>query len=378
MTATDPLTNLFEEHSKGSQMMMQLLRDANVSQITCDAWDRVIYTDGGGPKKAEVFANPKEYVAWINELLPLTDAGYTDVEAAKTSVIEGSFRPDRIQVHGSIHLCTREITRSEPSLTIRKQPIEIITLDDMLQQGMMNAEMHQFLQAAIHGRANILISGGSGAGKTTLARALSHYIDPWHRVITCEEIDELHLYDRLMNVVPLTTFRKRDEEGALLRETTLQDLVREALRMRGDRVWVGETRGAEAYALVKACNSGHDGSVTTMHADNGKQAVKQVVTYVMEAGLPDATAREQVAQAFDLVVQISKVRMGKRVVTEISQLEKVIEGDREQRLIELYKFDADTEGFARMGQPSRQFMHKLEVNGVNGLFAPAQQVGYSR
>ena len=368
------LTSIFAADSAGSQRMMELLRDPSVSQITVDQWDRVIFIGPNGPNRLEsVFSGPGAYITWLNELMALTDVGYPDVENANTSVIEGSFRTDLVPVHGSIHICTREITRGDPTLTVRKQPIDVITLDDMLNQGMMSAEMRAFLEQAIRGRSNILISGGSGAGKTTLARALSYFIDPWHRVITCEEIDELHLQDRLVNCVPLTTFRRRDGEGKLIREFTLQDLVRESLRMRGDRVWVGETRGQEAYALVKACNSGHDGSVTTMHADSGKQATKQVVTYVMESGLPEEPAREQVAQAFDLVVQINKVRMGKRVITEISQLENVIEGGSNQRLIELFKYDTGTDGFSQVGRPNPSFFEKWARYGVNFAAEQPQQ-----
>lgn len=366
---SDELSNLFAVDSRGAQRMMSIINDPGVSQVTVDRYDRVSYIDKGGLKRVpDVFGSEAEYKIWLNTLMGLTDVGYRDVDSANTSVIEGSFRPDRIAVHGSIHICTSEITRGAPALTVRKQPISLISLDDMLGQGMMNDHMRVFLESAIRGRSNILISGGSGAGKTTLARALSYFIDPNQRVITVEEIDELHLYDRLVNCVSLTTYRKRDDQGRLIRETSLDDLVREGLRMRGDRVWVGETRGKEAYALVKACNSGHDGSVTTMHADSGKQAVKQVVTYVMESGLAEQPAREQVAQAFDLVVQISKVRMGQRVITEISQLEKVIEGGTEQRLNTLWQYDTRTQQFVKVGEPSPKFYQSWERYGVNPLY----------
>jgi pilus assembly protein CpaF len=359
------LQNLFATGNQGAQRMTGLLNMPSVSQITCDRFDRIMYVDQDGPKRVEAaFASSAEYVDWLNQLMSLTDVGYTDVENANVSVIEGSFRSDRVSVHGSIHICTRELTRGEPTLTIRKQPISLITLDDMLNQGMLSPEMRQFLEMAIRGRSNILISGGSGAGKTTLARALSYFIDPWNRVITCEEIDELHLYDRLTNCVPLTTFRRRGADGELLRETSLQDLVRESLRMRGDRVWVGETRGQEAYALVKAANSGHDGSVTTLHADSGKQATKQLSTYVMESGLTEQVAREQVAEAFDLVVQISKVRMDRRVITEIAELESVIEGGSNQRLNPLFSYDHKTDTFRQEQHPSRRFVDKWARYGV--------------
>lgn len=361
------LDDLFDEANIGTERMFDLIRSPQVSQITANGHDRIFFVDDEGSKTVSgpMFSGPDMYIRFLDALLAVTDAGYTSVNGANCSVIEGSFRADLIDTHGSIHISTREITRGEPALTIRKQPRTLITLDDMAAQGMMSAEMRMFLQAAVHGRLNILISGGSGAGKTTLARALSQYIDPSNRVVTAEEIDELHLADRLHNVTALTTFRKRDDNGVLIRETTLEDLVREALRMRADRVWVGETRGREALALTKAVNSGHDGSVTTVHADNGPQAVRQLVTYVMESGLAEGPARDQVARGFHLVVQISKERMGRRVIREITELEPVIEGGTQQRYINLWDFDGATQQFRQDGRPSNRLVAALARYGVN-------------
>lgn len=357
--------DLFGGDDRGTQRMMEILRSPVVSQICANRYDRLWYTDNTGTHMIDrIFQGPETYIAWLNQLMLLTDVGYSDVNTAKTSVIEGSFDPDRTDIHGSIHISTKEITKGEPALTVRKQPRDIITLDQMYNQGMMSPDMLMFLQQSVRGRSNILLSGGSGAGKTTLARALSYFIDPSQRVLTVEEIDELHLDDRLPNVVALTTHKFVDEEGRILRRTSLEDLVREALRMRADRIWVGETRGKEAYALVKACNSGHDGSITTMHADDGQQAVKQMVTYVMESGLPEEVARDQVANAFHLVIQINKVRMGKRVITEITELESVREGN-EQRRNTIYQYNQENEMFYQVGRPTNRLLRAWQRYGVN-------------
>jgi pilus assembly protein CpaF len=352
---------------RGSQQMDALLREPDVSQICVNRHDLIFYWDSRGPKKITetIFSSPQQYISWLDSLLTKTDAGTRSVANANTSVIEASFIPDATDLYGSIHISTREITRDQPALTIRKQPRENVTLDQMLNDRMMNEEMRMFLEMAMHGRLNILISGGSGAGKTTLARAFGHFIDPANRVITVEEIDELHLADQRENVVALTTYRSRDELGRVVREVTLDDLVREALRMRGDRIWVGETRGKEAYALVKACNSGHDGSITTVHADTGPQAVEQLSTYVMEAGLDTLVAQKQVSRAFNLVVQVSKEKMGRRVIREITELEAALETGGQQRSVPLYTYDPDTEGFSTQGQPTRRLRQALERYGVN-------------
>lgn len=359
------VSTLFSTGDKGSARMMALLQDPTVSQITCDSHDRISFVDESGTRRVDrVFAGPAQYIAWVNELMALTDVGYTDVEKTNASTIEGSFMPNRTAAHGAIHICTTEITHGEPAVTVRKQPHDLVTLDRMLTQGMLSPDMRLFLEQAVRGRSNILISGGSGAGKTTLTRALSHFIDPAQRVVTCEETQELRLRDRLPNVVELFTHRKRDKDGVLLRETNLDDLVRESLRMRADRVWVGETRGKEAYALIKACNSGHDGSITTMHADSGHQAVQQMRTYVMESGLPEQPAQEQVSRAFDLVVQVAKIGMGRRAIVEITQLEPVMEGTN-QRMTPLYQYDPYEGVFAQVSRPTQRFLSQWERYGVN-------------
>lgn len=350
---------------RGSNTLMALLHDDSVSQITADRFDRISYIDHNGPKRMDgLFAGTQQYIAWVNQLMRLTDVGFTDIERVKAPTVEGSFRPDRTNVHGAVHICTREITHGDPAVTVRKQPNSIVTLDQMVQTGMMSSQMRFFLEQAVRGRSNILVSGGSGAGKTTLVRALSQYVDPAQRVVTCEETQELRLSDRLPNVVELFTHVNRDENGVMLRETTLDDLVRESLRMRASRVWVGETRGKEAYALIKACNSGHDGSVTTMHADNSKQAVIQMRTYVMESGLAEQPAREQVAQAFDLVVQIEQIGMGRRAITEITELEPVMEGNN-QRMSTLFRYNEEHNIYENVQRPTPRFLNAWMRHGVN-------------
>lgn len=361
----DPFGDLFSDDI-GMQRIAMMLRDPLVQDIRMNSHDRIFYSDQTGPKMLadRIFAGPTQYCETINRILRLTDVGFTDVNDASTSHIEGSFRADRTDFKGSVFITTADLTRGEPAVVIRKQPQDLVTLDQMLEQGMMSTDMRLFLELAVRGRCNMVLAGGSGAGKTTLARALSWFVDPNQRVITVEEIDELHLKDRLPNVVALTTFRDADESGQTRRQDDLEDLVRHALRMRGDRIWVGETRGKEAYALIKACLSGHDGSITTLHANDAAQAVRQLVSYTMESHLSEEVARDQVASAFHIAVHISRVKLGRRVITEIVELEPTREGT-EQRRNTLWKFDFASDSFVRVGSPTTRLRQAVERHNVN-------------
>ncbi len=366
------LGDLFAD-DRGSERMLAMLADPKVHDVRCNRHDRIFYTDSQGTKQVDsIFPGPAQYEAFLDRLLTLTDVGYTHIADARTSVIEGSFRSDRTELKGSVIIATSELTRSQPAVVIRKQPQHLVTLDRMLDEGMMSTDMRVFLEMAARGRLNVLISGSSGAGKTTMARALGKFINPNERIVTCEEIDELHLDDLIPNVVALTTFREIDERGSLVRYEDLEGLVRHALRMRADRIWVGETRGREAYALVKACLSGHDGSITTIHANNAHQAIRQLVSYVMESHLTEEVARDQVAGAFHIAVQIQQIQLGRRVVTEIVELQDVREGT-EQRRNDLWRYDHESDTFLRVGTPSPRLRAALRAHNVNfdeltGLF----------
>lgn len=204
-----------------------------------------------------------------------------------------------------------------PLISIRRFTGAARTLDDLTHLLMLAPEMSTFLQAAVKARLNIVISGGTGSGKTTLLNALSRFIPETERIVTIEDAAELRLQQ--WHVLPLEARPANiDGKGAV----TVRDLVRNALRMRPDRIVVGECRGAEALDMLQAMNTGHDGSLTTLHANNTRDVLSRLETMVLMAGydLPVRVIRQQIAGAIDLIIQTNRLQGGVRRVTTITEL----------------------------------------------------------
>ena len=203
-----------------------------------------------------------------------------------------------------------------PCLTIRKFPAYRFTMDDLIELESITIAAAQFLRACVIDRRNILVSGGTGTGKTTLLNVLSSFVPHKDRIITIEDTSELQLHQE--HVVTLEA-RPPNVEGA--GEYSIRDLVKNALRMRPDRIIVGECRGAESLDMLQAMNTGHDGSMTTIHANNTDDVLKRLeVLVLMAVDLPLISIQRQVASAIDIIVQISRLPGGKRGVTQISEI----------------------------------------------------------
>ena len=222
-----------------------------------------------------------------------------------------------------VHIALAPIVLNGGTISIRKFAKQNVTLDTMVQQGNLSAAMSRFLQIATKCRASILISGGTGSGKTTLLNAISRYIDPDERVVTIEDAVELRLQQP--HVVQMETRAANIEGvGAILQ----RELVRNSLRMRPDRIIVGEVRGPEAFDMLQAMNTGHDGSMSTIHANSPRDAVARIENMVLmaELNLPLRAIRAQIASALNLIVQIERMRDGIRRVERIVEVAGM-EGD---------------------------------------------------
>jgi pilus assembly protein CpaF len=252
-----------------------------------------------------------------------------------------------------------------PVLTIRKFSKNPITVDQMIQFGSLSAESVQFLKACVEARLNIIISGGTGSGKTTLLNVLSSFIPSDERILTIENAAELQL--RQEHVVTLES-RPPNIEGR--GEITIRDLVINALRMRPERIIVGECRGGETLDMLQAMNTGHDGSMTTAHANSPRDALARIETMCLMAGmdLPVRAIREQVASAVDVIVQQERMRDGTRKVTTIAEVSGM-EGEV-ITMTDIFLFEqSGTENGRIIGRlrPTGlrpKFMDKIEAAGI--------------
>jgi len=259
-----------------------------------------------------------------------------------------------------------------PTLTIRKFSRDPYTMDDLINFGTVSPEAAQFLSACVRGKLNCLISGGTGTGKTTTLNALSAFVPNDERIVTIEDAAELQLQQE--HVITLES-RPPNIEGE--GEIRIRELVRNSLRMRPDRIIVGEVRGAETLDMLQAMNTGHEGSLTTIHANSPRDALSRLETLVMTAGveLPHRAIREQISSAFDLLVQISRLVDGSRRITHITEVLRM-ESDV-ITLQDVFVAKPPEEGDDGEGKPVNllnplectglkpQFLEKMAANGVN-------------
>jgi len=258
------------------------------------------------------------------------------------------------------------LSLSGPLMTIRRFGSERLGLEDLVRVGTLTAETRELLERCVQARLNILISGGTGAGKTTLLNALSAAIPDTERIVTIEDAAELKLNQR--HVLRLECRPKNIEgEG----EVTTRDLVRNSLRMRPDRIVVGEVRGPEALDMLQALNTGHDGSLSTLHANSPRDALARVETMVMMAGydLPLRAIRQQVAAALDLIVHLERMHDGSRKIVAITEVQRMESDVITLQELFTFRVDAAASGRTLVGsllssglRPT--FLEKFERRGV--------------
>ncbi len=303
--------NLIDNEINGNGPITELLEDPNITEIMVNGENEIyVEIDGQISKDDSVsFINDEHIIRTIQKIVqPL---GRT-IDTANPMV------DARLNDGSRINAVIPPLSLKGPVLTIRKFRRDMETVDDFLRTGAMTPYMARFLDAAVKAKLNIIICGGTGAGKTTLLNALSSFIGDHERIITIEDAAELRLNQS--HVISLET-RLTNYEGT--GEITIRDLVINSLRMRPDRIIVGEVRGKEAFDMLQAMNTGHDGSLTTMHANSPLDALNRLETMVLMAGMeiPIKAIREYIENAIDLVINVSRLSDGRRKVTSICEVD---------------------------------------------------------
>jgi pilus assembly protein CpaF len=344
-----------EDELLGFGPIQPLLDDDQVSEVMVNGSKKVyIERDGKIIRTNIAFENDEHVLRIIERIInPLgrrIDADSPTVDARL---------PDGSRVNAVIP----PVAIDGPSITIRKFRKEKLTIQQLIDYQSLTAQMAEFLRACVIARLNVVISGGTGSGKTTLLNVLSSYIPEEERIVTIEDAAELQLMQE--HVVRLET-KPADVDGR--GQVTTRDLVRNALRMRPDRIIVGECRGGEALDMLQAMNTGHDGSLTTVHANSPRDALSRLETLSMMAGmeLPLKVIREQIASAVDVIVQQSRLRDGSRKVTAITEVAGM-EGET-VTLTDVFKFEQT--GMTTDGK----VLGELRPTGIRPLFSTRLEV----
>jgi len=325
-----------------------LLSDESVSEIMVNGPDKVFVERKGKLTLTNVTFESNEHVMKVIDRI---------VSPLGRRIDESSPYVDARLPDGSrVNAIVPPLALNGPTLTIRKFEKDPLTIEDLVRFGSMSSETAEFLKACVRSRLNIIVSGGTGSGKTTLLNVLSSFIPGDERIITVENAAELQL--RQEHVVTLES-RPPNIEGK--GEVTIQDLVINTLRMRPDRVVVGECRGGETLDMLQAMNTGHDGSLTTAHANTPRDMLSRLETMCLMSGmdLPVRAIREQIASAVDLIIQQQRLRDGSRRVINITEVQGM-EGD----VIVM----SDIFAFEQQGIEDEKIIGRLKPTGIRPKF----------
>jgi len=327
-----------------------LLNDPEVTEVMVNGPKNVYVEKRGQLVKSSVAFDDDNHVMQIIDRIILPLGRHVDPDSPTVDA--------RLPDGSRVNAVVRPVSIDGPSITIRKFSKEKLGISNLIDFGSITENMAEFLRACVLARLNIIISGGTGSGKTTLLNVLSSFIPEEERIVTIEDAAELQLQqDHIvrMETKPVNV----DGRG----EVTIRDLVRNSLRMRPDRIVVGEVRGGEALDMLQAMNTGHDGSLTTVHANSPRDALARLETLVLMAGmdLPLKVVRQQIASAVDVIVQQTRLKDGSRKVTAITEVAGM-EGDTVV-LTDVFKFDqtgVTTEG---------KVLGELKPTGIRPLFS---------
>ncbi len=328
-----------------------LLDDPDVSEVMVNGPKKVFIEKSGKLMRSGVTFDDDDHVVRIIEriILPLGRRVDPDSPTVDARLPDGS----------RVNAVIRPVSIDGPCITIRKFKKDKLSIQQLIDYGSLTPNMGEFIRACVLAHLNIVISGGTGSGKTTLLNVLSSFVQEEERIVTIEDAAELQLQqDHVLRME--TKVANVDGKGSV----TIRDLVRNSLRMRPDRIIVGECRGGEALDMLQAMNTGHDGSLTTLHANSPRDALSRLETMVLMSGmdLPLKVVRQQISSAVDLIIQQTRLKDGSRKVTAITEVVGM-EGDTVV-MTDVFKFEQ-----TGVGQNGK-ILGELKPTGIRPNFGP--------
>ena len=329
------LADTIFESIRGLGILGKIIGDKSITEVMINGYDTIfVERDGRLEQIHDKFESKEKLRNIITKFVQ--DMGRSINES--NPIVDARLKNKDDDMYSRVNVVLDPIALNGPIVTIRRFPEEGMTIQKLINYGSLTPQAAAFLEKLVRAKYNIFISGGTGSGKTTFLNALSNFIPSAERVITIEDSAEL----QIRNVPNLVRLETRNANSAGVGAITIRDLIKSALRMRPDRIVVGEVRGAEALDMLQAMNTGHDGSLSTGHANTASDMLSRLETMVLSgaAGLPLEAVRQQIASAVDIIVHLSRMRDGSRKTMTIAEVRKELVNGKVV-LETLFQFEED-------------------------------------
>lgn len=349
---------------RGFGILDTIMSDDTITEVMINGHQNIFIEQNGVARKLDkTFESERRLEDIIQRIV-----GRAGREVNQSSPIVDTRLPDGSRVN----VVLPPISLVGPVVTIRKFSKQPMTIKKLLEYGSITPEVAHFLEKLVYAKYNIFISGGTGSGKTTFLNAMSNFIPKGERIITIEDSAELQI-EGVENLVSLET---RNTNAAGVGAVTIRDLIKSSLRMRPERIIVGEVRGAEALDMLQAMNTGHDGSLSTGHANSTEDMLSRLETMVLQGaeGLPLPAIRQQISSAVDIIIHLSRLRDHSRKTMQISEV-LGLDDKGQIQLNPLYRFEEDSHttlervsGFLRRTDNKMINVQKLQLSGIKEVF----------
>ena len=329
----DTVNSIYKMYRGLGGLLDSILADENVTEVMINGPDNIFVERSGRLTRVDKHFKDEQELRRVIDLI----VGKAHREVSEANPIVDT----RLEDGSRVNVVLAPIALSGSTVTIRKFSKQPMTMQKLLEYGSITPEVSQFLQKLVRARYNIFIAGGTGSGKTTFLNALSNYIPHDERIITIEDSAELQI-TQIPNIVRLET-RNATASSGESKKIDIQSLIRSSLRMRPDRIIVGEVRGAEALDMLQAMNTGHDGSLSTGHANSAEDMLSRLETMVLqgEAALPLKAIRQQISSAVDIMIHLSRLRDHSRKTMMVSEILPHLDENGDILLNPLYEFRED-------------------------------------